>query len=429
LATDTLYDILTDEELRSCEAIPEEACTHVPRNFTLNVLNGSSTKLAEELISPSVTLPWILSALGAPAFMSGLLVPIKNAGSLMPQLLVSGQIRAFAIRKHFWTIAAVIQAICMILAGLAAYSLDGNIASWVILLMLLLFSIASGVASVAFKDVVAKTIPKGQRGQMLAWRATLGGVLSLIAGLSLYFLIGENAGIVTYFTLFLIAAVLWLFAAALFYGIDESPGATAGGRNPVSELKNGWNLLKTDINLRKFVITRALLMAIPLATPFYVLIGKSTVDDSIAAFGLLIVATGFANIVSSPFWGRYTDKSSRIMMVVTAFLGIFTAAYVLVFPFLPETFQNIYSFLPVFVLNGMAHAGARLSRKTYLIDFAPEAERPLYVALSNTLIGLFTIVAAGIGFIAELWSIEALVIFLAAMMFVSAILSFRLKEV
>jgi hypothetical protein len=37
------------------------------------------------------------------------------------------------------------------------------------------FSAASGVGSVAFKDVLAKTIPKGRRGRLLGFRATVGG--------------------------------------------------------------------------------------------------------------------------------------------------------------------------------------------------------------------------------------------------------------
>lgn len=426
---DQLYELLTDDELRSCDAIPEEACTEVPRNFTLNVLNGSGTKLAEEIISPGVTLPWILSAIGAPAFMAGLLVPVKNAGSLMPQLLVSGKIRAFPIRKYFWGGAALVQALCMLLMGGAVLLLPGVTASWMLIALLLLFSIASGVASVAFKDVVAKTIPKGTRGQMLASRASIGGGLSLLAGLTLYFLVGEDASELTYFILFAIAALLWLGAAMLFFLIEEEPGAVEGGRSPINEFRAGWEILRNDLNFRKFVITRALLMAIPLATPFYVLIGRTTVDDTLSAFGLLIITNGLANIISSPFWGRYSDRSSRLMMVLTAGLGIVTGLYVLLFPLLPDHWQLIYTFIPVFLLNGMAHAGARLSRKTYLVDFAPEKERPLYVSLSNTLIGLFTIVAAGIGFIAELFSIQALIVFLIVMMSLSAVLSFRLKEV
>lgn len=428
--SEKIYDFLTEEdEPRACEAIPDEACTNVAANFSLNVANGASTKLAEQIISPSLTLPWILSFLGAPSFMVGLLVPIKNAGSLLPQLVVSGKIRSYAVRKYFWVAGALVQAVCMLLSALVIWLLSDLAAAWFILLFLLLFSIASGVASIAFKDVVAKTIPKGKRGQMLAARASIGGVLTLAAGLTLYFLIGEEGSKNIYGWLFISTSFLWFLAAFLFYLIREEKGATEGGRTPIKEIGAGWKLLKKDANLRNFIITRALLMAIPLATPFYVVIGKNTVSDTLAAFGLLIVTNGLANIISSPFWGRYADRSSRKMMMLTAGLGILTALYVLLFPFLPDTFQSIYSFIPVFFLNGMAHAGARLSRKTYLVDFAPEKERPLYVSLSNTLIGLFTFVAAGIGFISELISTEAQIIFFAFMLLSSLFLSLKLKEV
>lgn len=428
--SDRIYDFVTEDgEPRACEEIPDEACTNLPKNFTLNVLNGTSTKLAEQIISPGLTLPWILSSLGAPAFFSGLLVPVKNAGSLFPQLLISAKIRAYEIRKYFWAGAAMVQAICMLLMGITMYVDDGITAGWIIVFLLLIFSIASGVASVAFKDVVAKTIPRGTRGQMLATRASLGGVFSLIAGLVLYFFVGENADTLVYFVLFAIAAALWAIASVLFFSIREEPGYTDGGRSPINEITQGGRLLREDANLRKFVITRALLMAIPLATPFYVLIGREEVSDTLAAFGLLIITNGLANIVSSPFWGRFSDRSSRKMMILTAVLGVITAGYALSVFYWPEDWRNMYMFLPVFFLNGMAHAGARLSRKTYLIDYAPEEERPLYVSLSNTLIGLFTLVAAGLGFVADLVSLQAQILLFMGMMIASAILGLRLKEI
>lgn len=428
--TEKIYDFLSEDgEPRACDEIPEEACTNLPKNFTLNVLNGTSTKLAEQIISPGLTLPWILSFLGAPDFFSGLLVPVKNAGSLFPQLLVSAKIRAYEVRKYFWAVAALVQAICMLLMGFTVYVDDGITAGWLIVILLLIFSISSGVASVAFKDVVAKTIPKGRRGQMLAMRASFGGVFSLLAGLVLYFFVGENAGNLVYFFLFAIAASLWAMASVLFFNIQEEPGYTDGGRSPVHEITQGGKLLREDGNLRKFVMTRALLMAIPLATPFYVLIGREEVSDSLAAFGLLIITNGLANIASSPFWGRFSDRSSRKMMIITAILGAVTAVYAISVFYWPEGWRNMYLFLPVLFLNGMAHAGARLSRKTYLVDYAPEEERPLYVSLSNTLIGLFTLIAAGLGFVADLFSLQAQILLFMGMMIGSAILGFRLKEI
>lgn len=97
-----IYDWITNEgEERVCKAIDEEQCKSVPGNFIKNSLSGFCSKLAEQLVSPGVTLPWILSMLGASSVFAGLLVPLKNAGSLLPQLLVSAKIRAFKKAKIF----------------------------------------------------------------------------------------------------------------------------------------------------------------------------------------------------------------------------------------------------------------------------------------------------------------------------------------
>ena len=112
--TEKTYELLTDDD-RSCEAIPDSACKEAPGNFVLNASNGSLTKLAEQIASPSLVLPWFLSALGAPSSFSGFLVPIHKGGSLLPQLAVSGRIRAFSVRKWFWVGAGVIQSLALFL--------------------------------------------------------------------------------------------------------------------------------------------------------------------------------------------------------------------------------------------------------------------------------------------------------------------------
>lgn len=98
-----LYDFITeDDEGRTCEAIPDSACHEAPRNLVLNILNGSATKLAEQMASPGLVLPWLFSSIGAPTALAGLLVVVKQVGSLLRQLAVAGRIRAFPKRKWFW---------------------------------------------------------------------------------------------------------------------------------------------------------------------------------------------------------------------------------------------------------------------------------------------------------------------------------------
>ncbi|WP_156810353.1 hypothetical protein [Nitritalea halalkaliphila] len=91
--------------------------------------------------------------------------------------------------------------------------------------------------------------------------------------------------------------------------------------------------------------------------------------------------------------------------------------------------QNRYTFSALFLSLVMTHGGARLSRKTYLVDFAPEQERPSYVALSNTLIGAFTLVAAALGTLASVFSISVMLGIYALLLGVAYFLAGKLREV
>lgn len=427
--SEEFYEFITeDSEPRACRSIPDEDCTHVPRNFSLNVANGTLSKLAEKIISPNLTLPWILSFLQAPPFLIGMLVPIKDAGSLLPQLLVSGKIRAKNIRKHYWTGAALLQGFCMLVSAALLYFSEGSWLPWLLVGLLALFSLGSGIGSVAFKDVSAKTVPKGQRGQMLSYRSTFGGIMGLLAGILLIWVIRDVGNRTVYASMFLVAGLLWWGAALLFHLIEELPGATKGGRNPVEELKGAYRLVRSEKGFRRFIITRALLMAIPLSQPFYVVISKDLSGNSWSQIGYLIVVSGIAQVVSSPFWGRTADHRPRLLMRIVSGLSILATLYASLF-LLMEELNSFYWFLPVYFVHGMAYAGARLSRKTYLVDYAPEEERPTYVSVANTLIGLFTLVAAGFGLIAQYYGLLAQLYFFAGLLLLCVVLSFQLKKV
>ena len=77
----------------------------------------------------------------------------------------------------------------------------------------------------------------------------------------------------------------------------------------------------------------------------------------------------------------------------------------------------------------MIYGGARLSRKTYLVDFAPKDERPLYVSLSNTLIGIATLIAAGLGSLSAFLGPDGMLLVFAGLLLLAIMMAFKLKEV
>jgi len=427
-ATRNIYEFITQDDDNACEAIPDSACRQAPGNFMLNALNGTSTKLAEQIASPSLVLPWLLSALGAPASLSGFLVPIHKGGSLIPQLSISGRIRTFEIRKWFWAGAGFTQAAALLLMALVAWTLDGLIAGISILTLLAIFSMASGVGSVSFKDVLAKTIPKGKRGTLLSVRATAGGILALGAGWLLHTYVGEGEDLSLYVILLVTAAVLWFVAAILFSFIREYPGATDGGRNALAEARAGWKLLKEQRAFTRFIVARAFLLGVMLVVPFYAIFAREITGTQISGLGLFVIANSLATVLSSYFWGRFADKSSRRVLAAGGFVGMLSCILALSFLILPEGWQNPYAFSSVFFVAGFSQAGIRLGRKTYLVDAAPEKERPLYVAVSNTLVGLITVLSAVLGFSADLFGVSWLIGLFGVLITIGIVMAISLPE-
>ena len=118
----TAYTTLSGDDRidRACKSIPDSSCTNLPRNFVLNVVNGTASKLAEQVASAKVALPWLLSAISAPASLVGFLLPLRQVGTLLPQLFISGPMRHFPMRKWFWVGSATVQVLMLIVMIIAA---------------------------------------------------------------------------------------------------------------------------------------------------------------------------------------------------------------------------------------------------------------------------------------------------------------------
>ena len=227
---ESLYERLAeDDEGRVCAAISEAACRESPGNFFRTLLANTLSSLADRLASAKTTLPWLLLQLGAPGWMLSLLVPIRESGSMLPQMLIGAVVRRQPVRKWVWVWGGVLQGLCLLAMGWAALALQGAPAGAAVVGLLVLFSLARGACSVAYKDVQGKTIPKTRRGRLSGWISALSGLAALGVGLALGGLQGEGSPVL-FAGLLVGGALLWLAAAAVFGRIVEQPGATEGGR-------------------------------------------------------------------------------------------------------------------------------------------------------------------------------------------------------
>jgi hypothetical protein len=323
-------------------------------------------------------------------------VPVRESGSLIPQLAIAAWVRRRPIRKWTWVLGAVLQGAAVAAIGVTALVLTGAAAGAAVLGALVVFSLARGLCSVAHKDVLGKTIPKTRRGRVSGIAAGVSGAVVLLVGLGMYVLRPGDAGAVFYVSLLGGAAALWWLAAGIYSTMEEEPGEVDGGGNAFSAALKSLGLLGRDRDFRRFVITRSILISSALVAPYYVALAKRSSGGSTAVLGLLVVAGGLASTVSAPVWGRMADRSSRrVLLLAAALAGALGVAIFLLEHFAADAVPT-WLYPVAFLVLGVAHAGIRLGRKTYLVDMAGGNRRTDYVAVSNTVIGVILLAAGGL---------------------------------
>jgi hypothetical protein len=378
-----------EEDARTCKDISDDACKVVSANFWLILFSQFFSKLADALASAKVVLPWLMTSIGAPVFLSGLLVPIRESGSLIPQLFIGGYIRSFALRKTFFVIGGVIQALSVLGMAWVVLNLSAMLGGLLIVALLTVFSLARGLCSIASKDVLGKTIAKQERGSLSGYAATAAGLIGMLVGLVLMLDINLQD---TLPWLLFSAAIFWLISALLYQAIKEFKGETEGGANGFLQALKSLSVLQEDRAFRQFVLTRSLMMSSGLSAPYFIILAQSNqAANQYTHLGLFIVISGLASFVSAAVWGKLADHSSRWVILITASLVTLLCLAGSVISLLNLS-DNTFWVMTLFFLLSVTHQGVRLGRKTYLVNMAAGNQRTTYVAVSNTLIGFLLLI-------------------------------------
>ena len=429
--TEKVYGYLAeDEDARVCKDIPESACNHQPKSFVLMLLSLTLTKLGDSLVSARLVLPWMLSSLGAPAIFISALVPLRESLALLPQLFVAQQLRQQPVRKWFWVAGSVGQAASLLLMLFAVATLNNSALGWSVVLLLALFSLSRGICSVANKDVTGKTVSKTRRGRLSGVAASSAGLLTLLTALVIVFSPEVDGQRWLFLALLGAGVVLWLLAAALYAGIPEVAGATEGGGNAVSEAVKSMSLLWKNGQFGHFVLTRALLVAAAFAIPYIVVLIQRQGDTELTSLGSLMLASGLAGLLAGRFWGRWSDSASHHVMAAASVMSTLVMAAALAIFYLGPNLLGLEWIAALLLFaSAVAHHGARVGRKTYLVDMANQENRAQLTAVSNTVMGVVLLAGLLLGWVDAAFGAHAVLWVLVVVGVLATLSALKLSDV
>ncbi len=395
------------------------------RQYLIHLISLGLTKTADGLIDPKLVLAWLLNTLGAPGYLTGLLVPVREAGALLPQLLLARKIEQNRIRKTFWVIGSATQGLAAAAIALSAWFLEGLIAGLAIVASLAVLAVARSACSASYKDVLSRTVEKGARGRVSGTAGTASAVLVFAFALLL------ATGVLPREPFYIACAIaiaggLWLLAAVIFSTLDEPEAEIdTSDMGDVSELVEP---LTQDSEFQSYVATRALLISTALSPPFLVMLGN-TDGIGVGNLGLLILASSIAAIVSSYLWGALSDRSSRKVLMLAGAISALTLGAAAGFGFWAENVSSAYVVAAFVFTAQIAYQGARLGRKTHLTDMDTHGRKAVYTALSNSLIGMLLLAGGALGLLADIAGVPVTLAVLAAFSTLSIVTGSTLSEV
>jgi MFS family permease len=140
-----------------------------------------------------------------------------------------------------------------------------------------------------------------------------------------------------------------------------------------------------------FMLAQTLAVAGRMATPFYVLFTRQTIELSGANLGLLSLAYLGADTVSNVLWGYLGDRSGFRSTFVIALVSWIAATVLLL------NAHNELLIIVAFFGLGAAQSGYNMSSQTMVLEFGLREDMAMRLAFSSTAEGLMASIGPLVG--------------------------------
>jgi MFS family permease len=395
-------------------------------NIRVNVLDGAFFWVSASFFASRTIGPLFLSYLTDNTLVFGLLATITATGWLLPQLFTAGWVqrtprkRDIAVRVGFFA-----ERIPIFLLPLAAWMTVKNqeLATILFLLLIAWHIVGAGVIAVAWQDMIAKIIPVSWRGRFFGI-ANFAGNAAGIAGASAAAWILSSFKYPTNFMITFGLGGLFMLLSWISLSLTREPADTEivvkGSRREY--IRNLSGILTRDTNYRQYLTSQVLNAFGNMALGFltvYTLRRWQVEGSTVSLFTTsMLVGTALGNLALGSLADR---KGHKTVLEISTFFNVLAVATAFIAP-------SPAWFFVVFIFQGFSQAGFILSGISIIFEFTIEKNRPIYIGLTNTIIGIFAGIAPLIGgLIVEGFNFQ--VLFLVSILFYLAALAVLLLQV
>lgn len=380
--------------------LEKEVRQNLKHNVTVNLTDGAFFGVALGFASFSTILPLFVASLTDSTTLIGLVPAIHSAGWLLPQLFTASHVsrlRRYKSNVLMMTIHERVPFLGFAIVALLIPIIGVQIALALAFALLIWQGLGGGFAANPWTSMISKIIPPDSRGTFFGMQAGLANLFISAGSIGAGYLLNYFASPIDFAVCFFIACffftVSW-FALAMTREPEDTEKIIDEIQVPFWE--NAKKILKKDKNFNWFLSARTLAQFASMGFSFYIIYALREFNMTEIIAGYFTATLTISATIANMSMGWLGDKFGHRSMVIFGAFAIFLSSL------LAWMATSINWFYAIFVLAGIANVSIWTIGMTMTVDFASEAERPMYIGLSQTLTAPATIIAPIIGgFVAD----------------------------
>ena len=388
------------------------------RNFLAFLWHGLFLAFASTFIDVNTILSSFVLKIGGSSAHVGILTGISIGLPLITQLLFAGFLAGQKRKKPYLLLGFYLRVGA--LAGMGyTLSLSGSGEHpWLLMLVFFwigIFSVSGAFAGVSYTDILGKSLPRSKRGRFLVVKQFISSSGMLVSALAARRIVIAFPYPDNYTLLFYLAAGLLFLAGFGFLAIREKTGADSKSIGIIKEIPR---ILKSDPNLKNYIIAINLMGLSPAIIPFYLVLSQSSFPLTDIQIGNFLLMQFAGMILSTFIWNAVVQRFRfKGVAVGCAILGGVLPLIALWFSgFGPAVYQ--WSFF----LAGVLITAGKIAYDGVLLEITTDDNRAVYAGISGALsltTAVFPIMA---GVLIQVFA--ETIVFIATALFVAASLFF-----
>lgn len=364
-------------------------------NVGVNLVDAGFFGLGWGFASFGTIIPLFVSQMTDSAILIGLIPAIHAVGWQLPQLFTANRVARLRRFRPLVMLFTIHERLPFLGLAFVAWLLGwlGNTAALVITFILLIWQgLGSGFTANPWQSMIAKIIPADARGTFFGVQAAVANIIISVAAVGAGYTLDLLDSPFDFAACFLAASAAYGLSMA-FLGLTREPEDTQKSvpAAQTSLFKGMGAILRRDANFRWYLVVRFLYQFSTMGFAFYIVYGLRQFNMDVVTAGYLTAALTISSTVANAGMGWLGDRVGHRAMLVVGMVAVVVSGGLAWFA------PDLTWFYPIMILAGLANVAYWTIGMAITVEFSDEADRPVYIGMSNTLIAPATIFAPILG--------------------------------